>query len=148
VEIDALWQRAMEHGDALDLGVLADREGAAGLLQGVEQGGQVGRTALLALPYALDAETALQRLGEIALQTDDGAQREVIETIQDVVQRMPYTREPLDAPGVRACGEALVEIAKGRGVKANRALAVSVARLLVDRMAIDPASIPTEFDSP
>src|SRR5690242_15940198 len=48
---DELWRRALD-GDPVDLARLADREGAGGLLEGLEEGGPIGLTALAALPSA------------------------------------------------------------------------------------------------
>ena len=54
---DPLWQRA-GRADAIDLAALAEREGATGLEAQLGRGGSAGRTALLALPFAPDAELA------------------------------------------------------------------------------------------
>src|SRR5688572_5207527 len=44
---DELWRRALER-DPIDLARLADREGAGGLLEGLEEGGPIGLAALAA----------------------------------------------------------------------------------------------------
>ena len=65
---DPLWQRA-GRGDPIDLAALADRAGAAELLDAVALGGSLALTALSALPYAGDAEIALGPLCELAART-------------------------------------------------------------------------------
>lgn len=144
--IDELWNRAMG-GDPLELARLADREGAAGLMDGVEQGGDVGRASLLALPYAGDAELAFRRLGEIALQTDGAMQHEVVDVIGQIAARPATQTEVLDADGARACGGALLELARSsRFRKDTRAKAVSALRRMAERLVVDPKQIPTELD--
>jgi hypothetical protein len=146
-EIDALWSRA-SGADPIDLATLADREGARGLLAGVEAGGEPGVTALHALPYADDAELGLRRLAEIGLQTDGDTQRDVVDTVLRIAIR-PAPDEPLDPEGVRSCGAALLDIARRGSVdRDTRALAVSALRLLAERQAVDPAQIPTDLDAP
>ena len=73
---DEMWRRATE-GDPIELARLADREGAGGLLLGLEDGGEIGLTALAALPFADDAELAYQRLGEILRRNRPGRKRTV-----------------------------------------------------------------------
>lgn len=63
---DVLWTRATR-GDAIDRHALAQREGARGLLTALALGGELGRTALAALPLAPDARDASAELcGSIA----------------------------------------------------------------------------------
>lgn len=134
-------------GDPLDLASLADREGASGLLAGVEQGGEVGLTSLRALAHADDSELALRRLGEIALQLAGDTQRDVVRAILGIVSRPVRQTEVLDASGAQACADALLELTRRGGVpKDTRALAVSALRSLAERMVVDPARIPTDFD--
>jgi hypothetical protein len=148
VELDEQWKRSMQ-GDPNELASLADREGAIGLLVGVEQGGDVGVVALHALPHADDAELALQRLGEIALQTDGATQHDVVEVIEQIAARPARQTEVLDAPGARACADALLEISrKSSNKKDTRALAVSALRQMTERLVVDPKQIPTELDDP
>jgi hypothetical protein len=54
---DVLWTRAAR-GDVIDRHALAQREGARGLLIALALGGELGRTALAALPLAPDARGA------------------------------------------------------------------------------------------
>jgi len=146
IEIDELWKRAVQ-GDPIDLGALADREGAAGLLAGVEQGGDLGVAALHALPYADDASVALRRLGEIALQTDGAVQKDVVDVVERIAARPPTQTEVLDATGARACADALLEISRKSGIsKETRSRAISALRLLADQLVVDPSQIPTDLD--
>ena len=63
---DVLWTRAAR-GDVIDRHALAQREGARGLLTALALGGELGRTALAALPLAPDARDANAELcGSIA----------------------------------------------------------------------------------
>src|SRR5688572_11758659 len=83
---DELWRRALER-DPIDLARLADREGAGGLLEALEEGGPIGLAALAALPFAADADTAYQRLGEIVRQLDPAVAAPVLEVIVDMAAR-------------------------------------------------------------
>ena len=146
LEIDETWRAAMD-GDPVDLARLADREGAIGLLEVMEQGGEPARTALHALPEADDAELALRRLGEIALQTDEPVRQDVVDVIERIAARPLTQTEVLDATGARACADAMLELARNPKVKKDtRAKAISALRRMVDRLVVDPKQIPTELD--
>jgi hypothetical protein len=54
---DSLWARAAR-GDVIDRYTLAEREGASGLMTALALGGDLGRTALAALPLAPDRRAA------------------------------------------------------------------------------------------
>jgi hypothetical protein len=143
---DELWHRALE-GDPVDLARLADREGAGGLLEGLEEGGPIGLVALAALPLADDADAAYQRLGEIVRQLDPAATGPVVQAIVDMAARPRHQTEPLDPPGLRACAEALLTLAERKSLtKSVRAPAISALRLLVERGAVSAAAIPTDLD--
>ena len=143
---DELWRRA-EDGDPVDLARLADREGAAGLLEGLEEGGPIGLAALAALPFAHDADAAYQRLGEIVRQLDPAAVLPVVETIVGMAARPRRQAEALDPPGLRSCAEALLGLAERKSVAKNvRAPAISALRLLAERGAISASAIPTDLD--
>ena len=143
---DELWRRALER-DPIDLARLADREGAGGLLEGLEEGGPVALAALAALPFADDAEAAFQRLGEIVRQLDPAATAPVLEAIVDMAARPRRQTEPLDPPGLRSCAEALMTLAERKNLsKSVRAPAISALRLLAERGAVAAAAIPTDLD--
>ena len=143
---DELWRRALD-GDPIDLARLADREGAGGLLEGLEEGGPVALTALLALPFAPDGDWAYQRLGEIVRQIDPRAVGPVVQAIIDLASRPRRQTEPLDPPGLRSCGEALIALIEQKSLaKTVRAPAISALRLLAERGAVSAAAIPTDLD--
>jgi hypothetical protein len=146
---DALWQKAMEDGDDIDLATLADREGASGLLDAFEVGGQVGRTALTAMPYASDAPVVYHRLAQVVLLTKDDTQRGIVQTVHDIALRPRRLREPVDEDGRAACAEALLRIAREDGApRTTRALAVSTLRLPAFAGLVRQEQIPTGFDAP
>lgn len=143
---EALWRRAVE-GDPIDLARLADREGAGGLLEGLEEGGPIGLAALAALPFADDADAAYQRLGEIVQQLDPAATGPVLQAIVDIAARPRRQTEPIDPAGLRSCGEALLSLAKRKSLAKNvRAPAISALRRLAERGAVTAAAIPTDLD--
>ena len=143
---DELWHRALD-GDPADLARLADREGAAGLLEGLEEGGPIGLAALAALPWTDDADTAYQRLGEIVRQLDPTATGPVIGAILGMASRPRRQTEPLDPPGLRSCADALLALAERKTLAKNvRAPAISALRLLAERGAVSAAAIPTDLD--
>jgi len=143
---DELWRRARE-GDPVDLARLADREGAGGLLEGLEEGGPIGLTALAALPWTDDADTAYQRLGEIVRQLDPTATGPVIGAIIGMAARPRRQTEPLDPAGLRSCADALLTVAERKSLAKNvRAPAISALRLLAERGAVSAAAIPNDLD--
>jgi hypothetical protein len=144
---DELWQRAASQ-DPMDLARLADREGAGGLLEGLEEGGPLGLVALDALPFADDGEAAFQRLGEIVRQIDPGESSPVVRAIAGIALRPRRQAEPVDPPGLRSCAQALLEIAQKKSLAAQvRAKAISALRLLSERGAVEPNLIPTDLDA-
>jgi hypothetical protein len=143
---DELWLRA-SGGDAADLARLADREGAAGLLEGLEEGGPTGTVALEALPFADDADAAYQRLGEILRQVDPDHSAPFVQAVGAIARRPLRQREPVDPEGMRFCAEALLALSRRTSAPASlRAPAISALRLLAERHAVDPAAIPTDLD--
>jgi hypothetical protein len=98
-----MWKQASA-GDSLDLQRLANREGAAGLLEGLEAGGTLSRTALAALPYAQDGELALHRSCELLRYLSEPADLElVLRAVHALVSRPPPQAERLDLTGYREC---------------------------------------------
>lgn len=134
-------------GDPFDLARLANREGAAGLLEALEEGGVVGLTALAALPYTDDAEIAYRRLGEILRQLDPDKSAPVAQATLAIAERPPRQAEALDVAGAKYCADALLDLAKKkRAPDAIRATAISALRRLVDLGLVDPAEIPGDLD--
>ncbi len=145
---DPQWKLAAE-GDRAELARLADREGAQGLLQGVEDGGEVARTALAALALADDGEFALGRLGQIAAQLSPSEAVYVLDALSAIAAQPYRQTEPLDREGVRTCAASLLEIAgRARDPARVRASAISTLRLLADRRWVDTKTIPRELDAP
>jgi len=143
---DELWRRALD-GDPVDLARLADREGAGGLLEGLEEGGPIALAALGALPWAADADAAYQRLGEIVRQLDPAAAGPVVQAILDMASRPRRQTEALDPAGLRSCADALLTLAERKSLaKSVRAPAISALRMLVERGAVSAAAIPTDLD--
>jgi hypothetical protein len=144
---DDLWKQAASE-DPLDLVRLADREGAGGLLDGLEEGGPLGLVALGALPFADDAEGAYQRLGEILRQIDPVESAPVVHAITGIALRPRRQAEPLDPPGTRSCALALLELAQKKTLSnAVRAPAITALRLLAERGAVEPNAIPNDLDA-
>lgn len=145
---DPLWVRAKDE-DELERARLAEAVGAAGLMEGVEEGGEVAVTALSALPYADDGEIALRRLGELSLAAEPAALDGLVTAILGVAGRPSRSREALDAEGARACGEALLVLAGRAALPAEmRAKVVSAARALSEKGYVDRARIPGDLDPP
>lgn len=144
------WQQAIENqDDPIELTRLADDEGAAGLLEALEEGGGVGVVALLALPYAQDSELALRRLTEISRQVDEAALMAVLDCIEAISQRPVKQREHLDPTGYKLAFDAMVELSRKEQLsKPARARAVSVGRILSERAPVDLSKLPKEFDGP
>jgi hypothetical protein len=143
---DPLWLAARGE-DSLDRVRLAQAAGASGLLEGLDDGGETALVALAALPEAPDAELALQRLAEVAASKAPANLHAVLETILAIAGEPRRSRELLDPEGVRAAGEALVELAGRTGLAPeDRALAISAARALAERGYVDEARIPTDLD--
>lgn len=144
----AAWKAALASpDDALELARLAEAEGAAGLLAGLEEGGAVGNVALLALPYADDAEHAMGRLAEILESSPPETQALVIDAMEGITLRPTTQTEPRDPMGVHRAFDALSRVAAKKDLPAPlRARAVGVARLLASRRPYDARGLPTEFD--
>lgn len=143
---DPRWQRA-RGDDPLERARLAEAEGAAGLLEALDDGREIAEAALLALPYADDADLALGPLSQRALAAPPADLGPLLQAILEIAGRPARQREPLDPEGARAAGQALLALA-GRGAlpPPTRALAVSGARALAGRGYVDPAAIPGDLD--
>jgi hypothetical protein len=144
--LDARWQRAAGD-DPLDAARLAEAVGAAGLLEGIDEGGEASRVALLALPHADDGELALRRVCELLAASAPGKAEPVLEAVLGVAGQPRKQREPLDPEGARGCGDVLVRIAADAArPRPERALAVSAARAFAEKGQLDAARIPKDLD--
>lgn len=140
-----MWIRARDE-DPAERQRLATAVGAAGLLDGVDDGGDIAALALAALPYADDADIALGHLADLA-STSDAQRRPILETILAIAGRPRRPRELLDPEGARRCAEAMVTLAARDALaREDRAIAVSAARALAEKGYIDPARIPADLD--
>lgn len=145
---DLRWQRALA-GDPLDLQALAEAEGATGLLEGLEDGGDLFRTACEALPLAPDAEVALGRLGEVALLPDGALSDAAVAAIHRIAAGPPSRGEPLDPDGVARAAAAVLALASRETLpRERRARAISAARAFAARGALDAGKIPADLDPP
>ena len=132
---DPLWERAAGGGE-IDLLRLAQREGAAGLLEGVAVGRSVALTGLAALPHAEDAELALERLCELLesrAKRPGGPELGLLESVHGIVARPPRQREMMARQGYVECLPVTRKLAQARELDPRkRDLASSAAELLVE----------------
>lgn len=134
---DALWQRARGSAE-IDLMRLANREGAMGLLEGLNVGRSVGLTALAALPHADDAELALDRLCELLARESESTSEKpvslpVLRSVHGIVARPPRQREALARNGYAGCVPVVTRLARLPKLDAERHdLASSTAGLLLE----------------
>ena len=143
---DARWVAARDE-DPAGLMRLAAVEGAAGLLDGLDDGGETAATALRALPFAEDGETALGRLGSRLAAVTSERRGPVLVAILAIAGEPWRSREALDAEGARSCGAALISLAsRADEPRENRATAVSAARALAEKGLVDPGKIPGDLD--
>lgn len=145
---DPRWQRALA-GDPLDVQALAEAEGATGLLEGLEDGGELFRAACEALPLAGDGELALGRLGEVALLEDPALSEAAVVAIHRIAAGPPSRGELLDADGVAGAAAAVLALASRTTLpRERRARAISAARAFAERGVLDPDRIPADLDPP
>jgi hypothetical protein len=115
---DWLWLRAAK-GDALDRHTLAQREGARGLLVALAHGGELGRTALAALPLALDARDASAELCSAIARAAAPTRAWLLSTLHALLQPDPsLTREP-DGEAQGACREPLLLLERDPSLAGN-----------------------------
>ena len=127
---DRVWKEAST-ADPLDLARLAEREGAAGLLEGVEAGGTLGRTALAALPFADDGELALRRLCQILRHTVPTVPEPVLRAVHAIVSRPPRPAELLDPEGYVVCAAVLKQLDNRQGVPPTMRDLIASARSML-----------------
>jgi hypothetical protein len=127
---------------------LAEAVGAEELVDALDDGGDVAKTALASLPFAPDADLALAPLALRASTAKDAAERRMLlETLVAVAGRPRDQRDPPDPEGARAAAATLVEIARRSSLdREDRALAVSAARALAEKGWIEAARVPADLD--
>lgn len=117
-EDDTLWTRALR-GDALDRHALAQREGARGLVTALVLGGELGRTALAALPFAPDARDASAELCRLLSNAGAPTREWLLSTLHalllpdDVIAFEPHAEANGD------CREQLVELDSSGALSAS-----------------------------
>lgn len=132
---DPAWRAAMA-GEPIDLGLLARREGAIGLLAAVDLGGSLALTALKALPSAPDAEAALGRLCALLRAVPPAEAEPVLLSVHAIVGRGLRDAERLDPDGARSCAAALEAAGRDGELGAHgRDLATSARVLLAEHSA-------------
>lgn len=145
---DDRWQRAQGE-DLADKQALADTLGAAGLLEALDEGGNIALTALLCLPLADDADIALGPLAQRLRDVTNEARELYLTAILAIAGRPARAREMVDPEGAAQAGEELLAIAKNAALPAeHRALAISAARALAEKKIVDNSKIPTDLDPP
>ena len=131
-ESDPLWQLAQK-GAEVDLLRLAQREGAVGLLEGVQVGRSPALTALGALPHATDGALALRHLCELARAMEGDPAEPLLVAIHGIVAEPPRPREPFDVAGYAECLPVMQKLTRLPGLDSLRHdLASSATELLVE----------------
>jgi hypothetical protein len=132
VSTDPLWQAARS-GDPVDLGRLADQEGALALLDGLRAGGPWMDVALWALPLAEDAALALASLCAL-LERQASSREKVLRAVHAIVAEPPRPVEELAAEQLAVCDRALDGLLRRAALPAaERDLAQSARRMLAER---------------
>lgn len=143
---DERWQRAKGE-DLADKQTLADALGAAGLLDALDEGGDIATTALACLPLADDADLALGPLAKRVLAAPNESREAYLSALLGIAGRPARARESIDPDGAAEAGAAVLELAKNTALpREHRALAISAARALAEKKIVDSAKIPTDLD--
>ena len=121
---------------------LAKAEGASNLLEAFLDDGATSEAALLALPYADDADVAMGTLADFL--TRGGPRcRQVLDVMVDIARSPPEQREPLDPEGIQHSGEVLLTVARNPAVPdPERARAIAALRALARKGGVDGNRIP------
>ncbi len=157
-----LWAQAAS-GEGGDLARLADREGAAGLVERAQDGGAPRATAVRAMAYAPEpgAFVALPYLAEVARGADDALAQAALESVIELAARPRRALDPEDAAELKAGCDALLALAADAdgssalrsahavpgSVRARRVNAIRALRMLADRGCADPRAIPSDVDA-
>lgn len=145
---DERWQRAKGE-DAADKQALADSLGAAGLVDALDDGGDIATTALACLPFADDADAALGVLAKRLLEAPNEGRELYLVALLGIAGRPARAREVVDPEGAALAGEAVLAIAKNEALpREHRVLAISAARAFAEKKIVNSAKIPTDLDPP
>jgi hypothetical protein len=131
---DPLWTRAAR-GDALDRHTLAEREGAHGLMTALALGGDLGRTALAALPDAPDRRDASAELCRLIASAQAPTRHWLLAALHELLMPRAVTGpepEPEPEPDADAgCRALLLALARDTTLDASEQdLAVSARAYL------------------
>lgn len=145
---DERWQRAKGE-DLADKQALADALGTAGLVDALDDGGEITTTALACLPLADDADLALGPLANRLPGVSQQLREAYLTALLGIAGRPERARESLDPEGAALAGDALIAAAKNETLpREHRALAISAARALAMKKLVDATKIPTDLDPP
>lgn len=143
---DERWQKAKGE-DLADKQALADAVGATGLVDALDDGGDMTTTALLCLPLADDADSALGSLAKRLPTVANELREAYLVAVLGIAGRPARAREVVDPEGLVEAGDAVLAIAKNDALPPeHRALAISAARAFAEKKIVDPAKIPTDLD--
>jgi len=145
---DPKWTRAMGE-DAQGKQALADALGASGLVEALEDGGEIARVALEALPLAEDAEIALAPLVARGRGAKDADLVATLQAVLEIAGKPATAREALDPEGAAEAGAWVLSVATNESLpRETRAIAVSAARAFAEKKIVDGSKIPTSLDPP
>jgi hypothetical protein len=145
---DERWQHASGE-DLADKQALADAVGAAGLLDALDDGGNVALTVLLCLPLADDADAALGPLAKRLSEATNESREAYLVALLGIAGRPARAREVTDLEGAIEASDAVLVIAKNDALpREHRALAISILRALAEKKILAPSKIPTDLDPP
>jgi hypothetical protein len=128
---DPLWTRAAR-GDALDRFTLAQREGAHGLMSALVLGGDLGRTALAALPEAPDRRDASAELCRLIAVARAPTRHWLLRALHELV--MPSAAAPDADPDADAgCRATLLALARSSTLDASELDLATSALVYLDQ---------------
>ena len=143
-QVEQLWSDARE-GDETELARLADREGAAGLVERASD----PRFRVTAL-QAMGSSRGFAALPTLGLAAKNGAESEALMAVDSAAQLAAAKRrqvEPDEADELREGCAALLASAKDTSrPRLVRVGAVRTLRMLVDRCGVKAGDIPTDVD--
>lgn len=111
---DPLWASAAQ-GDDFAAARLGRQDSAEVLLEALQQGGSLGRTALGALAYARDRRSVLGRSCELATHATPATTSLLLASILEILENAPRTEESVDTAGSAACVASLRQLSERQG---------------------------------
>lgn len=135
---DPLWRAALD-GDPLHQRRLANREGAARLLEIVKAGGRAGAIALSALRYCEDAREQLGATCALAPRLAAEDLTQLLETLHHIAMEAPHSEAHFDQRAERDCAVLLRDLSGASELSpSQRDLAASAERFLDEDSAKTP----------